>query len=329
MDDKQRQHLLRLVSLPSTASLEREAIDAKTSNFSRPAFAERIALGTERDAIAATRPEGCWCLGLGGRKPAYLSYTKREVFSEYCPCPIGVETKELHRTWKQQDFRARDAAQVSHAWSNAQIPNRFQEFTLKSSPLAKSNPALIKRLTRPIPPTGDVGDDEFEAWAKAHLDPFRGSWFFWGTYGVGKTGLALGYAREALLDLVGAWSNVSMRFVSVPRMLSHLRSTYSSKKGEETEEDALADYITPPLLIMDDLGAEQITGSGWVEDRLYQIIGERHGAGEDYWTVFTSNLSLKELASRIGERVCWRIVEMCGDNHIVHVTGRNLRVLPS
>ena len=84
----------------------------------------------------------------------------------------------------------------------------------------------------------------------------------------------------------------------------------------------LEKYAGVSLLILDDLGAEHISGSGWLEDRLYQIIGQRHR--DERPIVFTSNLSIKEVGGRIGERIAWRIVEMCGDN-IVHVQGANQR----
>jgi DNA replication protein DnaC len=86
-------------------------------------------------------------------------------------------------------------------------------------------------------------------------------------------------------------------------------------------------YCQVPFLILDDLGAEQITDSGWVADRMYQIIGTRHG--DDRPTFFTSNCTPTELADRLGDRIMSRVLEMCGfpnpGHRIVHVEGPNLR----
>ena len=135
--------------------------------------------------------------------------------------------------------------------------------------------------------------------------------------GVGKTGLAVGYARRCVEDC----HVEQLQFVTIPRLLSRLRSTYSNP--DVTEDSVLQQYIQTRLLILDDMGAEQVKNTGWVEDRLYQIIGERHD--ELRPTIFTSNLSISKLAERIGERITWRIIEMCGRENIVEIKGANLR----
>lgn len=147
------------------------------------------------------------------------------------------------------------------------------------------------------------------------------SWFVWGNYGNGKTGLAVGYAFEYLriwLDVIP-----TALFRTLPDLLSELRSSYGRGDDGPDEMDLLKTYAEVGLLILDDIGAEQITGSGWLEDRLYQIIGKRHSELRPIF--FTSNLSIPQLAERIGERLTWRIVEMCTDSHIIEVKGANLR----
>ena len=39
------------------------------------------------------------------------------------------------------------------------------------------------------------------------------------------------------------------------------------------------------------------------------------------------NLSLDQLAQRVGERIVWRIAEMCESTNVVEVKGKNLREL--
>ena len=80
-------------------------------------------------------------------------------------------------------------------------------------------------------------------------------------------------------------------------------------------------YLAADVLILDDLGAERLTE--WAAERLYMLIGQRHD--EERTTVFTSNLSLEDVAAKLGERTTWRILEMCGADNIVEVKGPNLR----
>lgn len=188
------------------------------------------------------------------------------------------------------------------------VPKHFRDLRLDTHPnfMGGSNPGLLKRLLA--------------------ADYTQDSWYLFGGFGKGKTGIAVGYGWEYLHTVGG-----SVLFRTLPALLSELKATYGRpvyREGDdtspqETEAEVLLRYKRAGLLILDDLGAEQVSGSGWVEDRLYQIIGYRHD--EDLPTVCTSNLSLPEVAQRIGERTTWRIAEMCGRENVIELQGRNLR----
>ena len=135
----------------------------------------------------------------------------------------------------------------------------------------------------------------------------------------------MSYAHERIFkDTIGndADEPYYIHFTTIPDLLTELRATYN-KTSLRTEAEVLEFYQKPDCLILDDLGAEQVTNTGWVEDRLYQIIGHRHG--QEKQIIFTSNLSIAKLAKRIGERITWRIIEMCGEENIIEVKGPNLR----
>lgn len=266
----------------------------------RIAHAERrLQLAVERDEIAATRPEGCWCLGLGGgrRTTAYSV----EIFIDTCGCPAGL--REATRQY-EVITNARglvESQRVDWLWSQAGIPDRFRGLRVESWPSGKKHPGILRKL-----------------------EPSDRSLVFYGPFGRGKTGLAVGYAWRCVHD--ADLKIKQLRFTTVPDMLAELRSTYNHPTHEDTlsEEEVIAKYARVRLLILDDLGAEQVKNTGWVEDRLYQIIGERHS--ELRPTIFTSNLNMDELAARIGDRVTWRIAEMVGkDNFIDMGACPNLR----
>lgn len=288
-----------------------------------------------RPSLSSTPDEaGCWCLDAECKRWGHRYYERNEVHQEvtaigqrfgdrvYCPCEVG----------QRQYAEAKLEAEAAHRrytmilWERAEIPARFRNFRFATSPQKE----LAARLDWTQYQFEEDAETDEEAQRRGQLwENIPGSVLLWGSYGCGKTGLAVSLA------FLHADSHEKVLFRSLPDLLSELRSTYGQKpkrtvEGYEdysddrpTEWQVIERYRDVDLLILDDLGAEQLTGSGWVEDRLYQIIGGRHADNKD--TVFTSNLSPEELGRRIGERIMWRIVEMCGDHGIIHVTGDNQR----
>lgn len=239
---------------------------------------------------------------------------------------IEAVRKAEEQDAKEAEERRERRGIFERAFQRAGIPARFVGCSLSSYPVSAATAPLLKRLRCPLPPHAASEDDPaWDAYGDAY-QLWKGSWFFHGLYGRGKTGLVVSYAREWLRDLCDTETPEYLRscrlliFASVPDLLSELRDTYRSNASER---DVIRRYTGALLLLLDDLGAEHVKDAGWLEDRLYQIIGTRHA--EERPTLFTSNLNLEQLAGKIGERVTWRIVEMCGADHIVKVDGPNLR----
>ena len=306
------------------ANLEHQRL--VNAKHNRPAswlesFEKRVLRGELRDALAPLLVAGCWCFSTGefrGPKDARIAGGR-----DYCPCEIGQAAKAAWLKEREME-RAREwNAGVQQKVKAAGIPRRYEDCTLDSSPLNQTHPDLVAAMRYPSQPAEDPddGSPEWQAFS-ASVERWEQSWFLWGEVGRGKTGLAVGLAKEICQRNDNYITPLSFVFRSVPDLLSELRSTYGRHEGP-TETELIEKYATIPLLILDDLGAEQVTNTGWLEDRLYQIIGKRHA--EERQTIFTSNLSLKAIAARIGERLTWRIVEMTGPDNIVEIKGSNLR----
>lgn len=202
--------------------------------------------------------------------------------AQWCQCPEGVAA-EAEAERRAAVQRKRD---VQAFIDRAGIPARNREHTLASHP---SGASLAEW-------TGDGG---------------RGL-FLTGPTGRGKTGLAAGLLRW--------WVEVNCQsalFVVVPDLLDALRDTYR-KDADAPESDIIRRVKDVPLLVLDDLGTEK--PSDWVEEKLYLIVNHRYGAMRP--TIFTSNLTLKELGEKWHERIAWRIAESCD---VVHLKGPNLR----
>jgi len=248
-------------------------------------------LSPSTTGTSGAKSDGCWCYEHGATGVAFTPNGTR-VYQSFCVCEKGLAMRQAQTTAIEEQAAIDKFVMVGRAWLKAKIPTRFTNYQLEKGPLVDKYAGLIARMDKPA------------------------SWFFHGLTGVGKTGLAVGYARHCVENL----SAVSVIFVTAPQLFSHLRSTYNT---EDSEDAVLRGYIETDLLILDDIGAEQVKNNGWVEDRLYQIIGQRHD--EIRPTVFTSNLALVEVGDKIGDRIAWRIQEMCGPENIMAITGPNLR----
>jgi DNA replication protein DnaC len=197
----------------------------------------------------------------------------------YCSCPEG----EAALRKAEADQEQMRSLRTDRLWDAAAVPLRFQSFTLDNFPTKSALPAIRQ----------------------------EGSLLLHGSFGTGKTALAVGLLRERIE------MGTPSLFTTVTNLLDRIRATYSDRNGVD-EEDVLARVKTIPFLVLDDLGAERVTD--WVEEKLFTIINERHD--ELRATIFTTNLTPKELAAHIGERTAWRVVEMCT---AVRIDGPNLR----
>lgn len=133
--------------------------------------------------------------------------------------------------------------------------------------------------------------------------------YLYGECGTGKTFLASLIAQESLAR------NRTVIFKDVPYLLTRLRSSFG-KDPESTFEEKLDTLISVDVLVLDDLGTEQVTK--WGIEQLYTIINARYI--ENRQTIITSNYALAELEDLLnhpkdapadvqGKRIARRICE--------------------
>jgi len=151
----------------------------------------------------------------------------------------------------------------------AKIPDKYDGKTLKDYRVTEDNRravGLAQQYIRDKPPKG---------------------LFFFGSYGTGKTFLAALIAKA----FIGAGKSVI--FGDMPELLDELRRTFDSKDISEAE--LLGQYCECDLLIMDDVGAGQLTA--WKVGTTYKIINRRYNANKP--TIVTSNLDFDGLKSQL------------------------------
>jgi DNA replication protein DnaC len=113
-----------------------------------------------------------------------------------------------------------------------------------------------------------------------------------GVNGCGKTHLAAAIANYRLK------AGEAVKFVVVPDLLDHLRSTFSPE-SPVTYDQLFEEVKNAPLLILDDLGKQSTTP--WAQEKLYQIINHRYNY--QLPTVFTTNFKTDELDPPISSRL--------------------------
>lgn len=315
--DKVLISLERLAALPPTADLEARRVRVQGAldllpqidtpqrrQFEREmeGLTQKLEWAQERDTLQATRPEGCFCLGRGGRGERYIPAPNggepfTSSWDEWCTCPEAEVNRLVARAAWDARRAVVDQRMLDRQFAQTTLPTRLMDTTFDSYPVSYETRSALAAA---------------RDWAN---DPDGHSWLLlWGPYSTGKTGLAVAAFRQRL-QTTGAGL-----FLTVEHLLLTLKGTYGPN-GEGSESKVIASIRQAPLLVLDDAGAERTTG--WVQEKLFGIVNYRYD--QQLPTIITSNLDPAALAQHLGERSMWRIREMCGEQYIVEVDGPNLR----
>lgn len=117
-----------------------------------------------------------------------------------------------------------------------------------------------------------------------------------GPSGTGKTHIAAAIANR-LVD-----EGRPVKFVSIPDLLDHMRSTLdrdSDDVGGDDFEGLFSHIIEAPMLVLDDLGVQSPTR--WAEEKIDQVLSHRYARRLP--TVLTTSLAIDQLPDRLRTRV--------------------------
>jgi len=142
-----------------------------------------------------------------------------------------------------------------------------------------------------------------------------------GSVGTGKTHIAMGLVKLACC------LGIETRFLTMAELLGAIKATYDRDRkgsprrresGTPDEAGLLDELASLPLLVLDDLGTENPTP--WARERLYTLVNRRYLGQRP--AIVTTNLTLEELARRLGERTVSRL---WGASLVINLRGRDYR----
>lgn len=130
--------------------------------------------------------------------------------------------------------------------------------------------------------------------ARMYAENPQGWLYIHGSYGAGKTHLAAAIGREL------AQKGMNVEYSSGAELINELRNS----AGKYTLQDTMETYINADVLILDDMGVEEMT-SEFVHAQLWQIFDKRM----EKLTIVTSNLDLDMLQRKVGNRIGSRLLQ--------------------
>jgi len=151
------------------------------------------------------------------------------------------------------------------------------------------------------------------------------------TWGTGKTHLACAIAHNILSRWSGQPGTCPVKFISEPELFESIRETYSYSNSEKeqlpSEKNIIDRCIYVPLLIIDDLGKEEVSDLRFVQRTLFKIFDGRYNA--ELPVVVTANLNDTGLRLHMGgnagnEASFSRLFEMC-KGEFIHMDGSSYR----
>jgi DNA replication protein DnaC len=275
----------------------------------------QIPLARQRDEIQAGRPEGCWCLGIGGRGEVGIPVTTIPdddadwpmTFRDFCECPEGVEAKASRdREMAEYETDAR-TIKIRRVLGRSDF-SRYEGQTWETY-LAKVEAKV-----------GTVTDDVRSTVRLLKYCPRQADWFYvWGPFGTGKT------AAMAIMAVEMVEDHPDLILSTVGDLLDQVQATFGRKSGgdEPTTDDVLHAYRETSLLLLDDIANENESVTAFARTTVWRLLNDRYRAKR--LTGFTSNISPSELEQRIGPAMSQRILEDVFEVNMSHCPNLRLR----
>lgn len=205
----------------------------------------------------------------------------------YTTCPACSEEKKERE--EREAEASKKAQDVERRMSSSGIPERFKDATFDNYRIDQ----------------GEQQRKVFQAcrqYAIAYPERWRlgTSLMLVGGVGVGKTHLAVAIAKEAMRE-------GSVLYTTCLKATRKVKESFS-RESKTTESQALQSFVSPGLLIVDEVGVQY--GSVTEHNIIFEIINDRYESNRP--TILISNLDFEAFTQMVGDRVIDRLSENGG-----------------
>lgn len=223
-----------------------------------------------------------------------------DVQCQLCLASSNEELELLAKQNGEDTIKRRNEAKIKGVLGRSGIPERFKDHSFVT--FKAGTDEQKKKL------------DRCYDYAKNFNQKLKNgtSMILCGKTGTGKTHLACSIANEIINQ------GHSAVFMNVIKMMRQVKETWSKGSGK-AEQDAINWFLTPDLLILDEVGVQ--FGSDAEKMILFEVLNERYQNMKP--TILISNLLPINLQEFVGERVMDRMKENGG--RILQFEGKSNR----
>lgn len=205
-------------------------------------------------------------------------------------CPTCAEARRIEREKSDQAEAARVRRdRLARVTRESRIPARFAGKTLANYSASARDQSFALSACKAFVATWD------------ETSKAGGSLVLLGAPGTGKTHLACAVASAVMEAHL-----CETLFSTVSEMLRHIKGSYN-KAVEYTEQQAIDQFVSPALLILDEIGVQ--VGSEHEKLLMFEVLNTRYQECKP--TILISNLNTDELETFMGQRIMDRYRE-CG-----------------
>lgn len=246
------------------------------------------------DRFAIQKIETRKCETHGDYKSEMFVFCGRENWTS---CPLCQDEKRRQDEIESQQRFAREQEErrIQNALRDATIPRRFADASFESYVCQNESQRRIYAA--------------LQAYA-ANFPEHRAQgvgMIMTGGVGTGKTHLAVAIARHVIHG-----HKMTAKYASINRVMVAIKSSFHGDSDGITQQDVYEILRQPDLLILDEVGAQQATE--FEKLVMFDIVNARY---EDVRpTILISNLSIKQVAECVGDRVIDRLRENGGKSFV-------------